>query len=198
MSLANENDSSKFLLRAVNILLKTINEEPIDSEEDFDAIKEAQNAADTLEEVKKAVLSEEWDVCYDEGYTFPVDSEGYIPVPANVLDIYQDGGNVIMRDWRLYDKTAQSAKFEEAQSMNVVWNLDFNSLPHPLRYYITVRAARIFQDREVTDGTMHTFTEEDERKALTAARRSEARSTSANMLDTFDYPASAYDERRGL
>ena len=192
--LTYENDSSKFRLYAINTMLQTINEEPLESEEDFDKVREAQIAAGVLEETKKNVLSDEWDVAFDEAYSFPIDTSGFVNIPANVLDIYDDAGNLIMRDWKLYDKTAQSFIFESAQTVNVVWNTEFNNLPHPLRNYITVRASRVFQARQVMDTNIYAFTKEDEQMAYSTARRSEARSTSANMLDNIDIQG-GFDER---
>ncbi len=182
LELQVEYDSTKFHLTAINILLQHINQLPIDNEEELNDVLEAQTAASVLLETKVEVLSDEWDFNRDENYSFPPDTSGYIALPANILDIYDPQGNIIMRDWRLYDKTSQSAKFTEAQTMNVVWNVDFNSLTHPLRNYITIRAARKFQARQVMDTNLYSYTKEDEEAALMIARRSEARTGNYNML----------------
>lgn len=184
--LSYENDSSKFFLYSINTMLQTINEEPINSEEDISKVREAQIASLVLEETKKNVLADGWDVNFDSNYKFPVDLNGFINIPANVLDIWTDDGNLIMRDWKLYDKTNQSSIFEEAKSVNVYWNTEFNKLPHPLRNYITVKASRIFQARQVMDSSMYAYTQDDENSAYQVARRSEARSTRASMLDNID------------
>ena len=182
-----DNDSMKFYLYAVNILLQHINQLPIATEADIDEVLEAQIAASVLEEVKQAVLADGWEVNFDADYAFPPDTEGYINIPSNVLDFASTDSNLVVRDWRMYDKKNQTAIFEEAQKVDVYWNSEFNSLPHPLRYYITIRAARVFQARQIMDQATYGFTVEDENDAYATARRSETRNTNGNMLEGTDY-----------
>ena len=178
-------NTEHLLLDAVNILLGTINEHPIEDEADFEAILEARVARDTLYEVKRAVLSEQWDFNTDKNYIFPLDAiSKNIPVPANVLDISGKNGDVIMRNWRLYSKSAQSHVFEDEVACEVVWDMMFNSLSHPMRHYITIRAARVFAARSIGDDKAIQFNAVDEEDARLAARRSEGRTGSYNMLNS--------------
>ena len=175
-------DSEKALLDAVNILLESINELPIEDEADFDLVIEARQARNKLIEVKRSVLSEGWDFNADTNWIFPTDLEGFIPVPSNVLDLVADRGDVIIRNWRLYSKKNQSHIFEDEVKCDVVWDMDFNTISHPLRHYITIRAARIFASKTVGDKDEYTFNAEDEEDARLAARRSEGRTGKYNML----------------
>lgn len=181
-TLQEQYDSSKFFLTAINTLLQLINEPPIETEEDVTELVEAQIASDVILEVKTEVLSEGWDFNTDNDYLFPVNIEGIIPVGANVLDISSRDGDIIMRDWRLYSKSNQSAIFEESQAMNVIWNMDFNSITHPIRNYITLMAAVKFQARQVMDKDLYQYTKEDVEKAFLIARRSEGKTAKYNML----------------
>jgi len=176
-------NTEHILLDAVNILLGTINEQPIEVEEDFDAILEARIAREVLFEVKRAVLSEQWDFNTDKNYIFPIDASGMIPVPSNVLDIAGNNGDVIMRNWRLYSKSAQSSIFEEEVACNVTWDMMFDSITHPIRHYITIRAARVFAARTIGDDKAIQFNAVDEEDARLAARRSESRTGQYNMLN---------------
>ena len=175
-------DSQKFHLQSINVMLQMINQPPIEDEADLTKVLEAQIATSVLIETKKEVLADEWDFNRDVDYAFPRDASGYISVPANILDIYDPRGDVIMRDWRLYSKTSQSAIFTEDQPMNVVWDIEFNSLTHPIRNYITVRASRKFQARQVMDTDIYSYTIKDEEDAYIMARRSEARTGRYNMI----------------
>jgi hypothetical protein len=176
-------NTEKLLLDSVNILLKAINQLPIETEADYDVLIEARLARDTLIEVKRAVLSEGWDFNTDKNYLLPIDNQGMIPVPSNVLDLQAvAGNNLIIRDWRLYDKDRQSFVFDEAQKVNIIWDMDFNSLTHPIRHYITIRAARIFISRTIGDTTAVGFTQLDEEDAYLACRRSESRTNKYNMF----------------
>ncbi len=177
-------NTEHLLLDAVNILLGTINEPPIDNEADFEYIDEAQRAKSILLEVKRAVLSEGWDFNTDNNWLFAIDFQGMIPVPTNVLDITGERGDVIMRNWRLYSKKNQSHIFTDDVRCKVIWDFDFNSLTHPLRHYTTIRAARIFAARMIGDKDAITFNNMDEESARIAARRSEDRTGRYNMLNS--------------
>jgi hypothetical protein len=175
-------NTEHLLMDAVNILLQTIDELPIEDEEDYDNIIEARIARDNIIEAKRAVLSEGWDFNTDKNWTLPLDIRHMIPVPQNVLDITANRSDVIMRDWRLYSKKDQSHIFEEEVPCDITWDLDFNSLSHPLRHYITIRAARLFQTRMIGDEKQTKYNEVDEEDARLAARRSESRTGQYNML----------------
>lgn len=183
-SLLEQNDSSKLFLTAVNKLLRSINEPPIATEADIDQLLEATTAASTLIETKREVLSMDWDFNTDIGWAFPPDEQGYITIPANVLDLSASDGDLIMRDWRLYSRSAQSALFDEAQKLDVVWDMDFNSLTHPIRNYVTIRAMRIFQAEQIMDTDIYQYTASDEETAYMIARRSEGRTKKFNMLNS--------------
>ena len=180
--LEQQYDSSKFFLHSVNVLLQMINELPVNDDVELVEILEAQLASSVLIETKKEVLSEGWDINIDEDYEFPQDANGFISIPANVLDISSSDGDIIIRDWRLYSKSNQSAIFDEPQGMSVIWDLDFNSLSHPIRNFITIRAARKFQARQVMDTNIYGYTQSDEEDAYIVARRSEGFTGKYNML----------------
>jgi hypothetical protein len=177
-------DSDKFLLYAINVMLQCINELPLNDDEDLAASLEGQIAQSVLIETKKQVLSEEWHFNTDYGYPFAPDANGYIPIPSNVLDIVASNKNVIMRNWKLYDKDNFTYHFDDPVECDVVWDMDFNELTHPIRYYINVKAARIFQGRMIGDRTTYAFTSEDEENARYAALDSESRTRKPNMLES--------------
>lgn len=177
-------DSSKFFLAAVNVMLQMINELPIADDVELAEILEAQLAASVLIETKKEILGEGWDVNSDKDYEFPQDTEGYINIPANVLDISSTDANIIMRNWQLYNKKDKTAIFEEPQTMDVIWDLDFNTLTQPIRNFITIRAARKFQARTIMDTNVYSYSQADEEDAHGIARRSEGFTGRYNMLDS--------------
>ena len=172
----------QLLIDAVNILLAEINENPIEDAEDFEFILEAKKAKMTLIEAKRAVLSEGWDFNTDKNWIFPIDVNGMIPIPMNVLDVTSTRPDVIMRNWRLYSKKDQSHIFEEEVPCKVIWDADFNSLSHPLRHYITLRAVNLFVARQTGDTNVYGANSKDMEDAVLAARRSETRTSQYNML----------------
>jgi len=169
--------------------LQTINELPIEDDTDLANSTTGQIAEMTIIEVKKKVLSEGWDFNTDKNYPFPPDLSGEIAIPYNVLDIVASGGkNYVMRDWRLYNKDDFSFEFEEAVDCDVVWDMDFNALTHPIREYITIRAARVFQARTIGDQLGYSYSQKDEEDSYINARTSESRTGRYNML-TSEYGA---------
>jgi len=180
-------NTEQLLLDSVNILLETINELPLEEAEDFAQVVEARQAKGVLLETKRSVLSEGWDFNKDTDWKFPLDVNGMIPVPTNVLDITANRADVIMRNWRLYSKSDQSHIFEEEVPATVVWDMDFNALTHPIRHYITIRAARIFASRVIGDKNAIALNEMDEEDARLAARRSESRTGQYNLLTSGQY-----------
>lgn len=181
-TLDQQYDSSKFFLYSVNILLQVINELPINDDVELAEIQEAQLASSVLIETKKEVLSDGWNFNTDKDYSFAPNIDGFINIPSNVLDISSSDGDLVMRDWRLYSKSNQSAIFDEPQVLDVIWDVDFNSLTHPLRNFITIRAARKFQARQVMDTSVYGYTADDEEAAFVIAKRSEGFTGRYNML----------------
>lgn len=184
MSIEQQYDSQHFLVESINILLETIGEYPIETLADINSVLEAKLAESSIIESKKFILSKGWDVNTDSNYSFQPDENGYINIPPHVLDINVEGQNIIMRDWKLYDKDNKTRKFDSPVSCSVVWNLDFNTLPHPLRYYITVSAARKFQARYISDENIYRFTQEDEQLALIQAKKSNGFTAEYNIFNT--------------
>jgi hypothetical protein len=178
-----ETDSTKLFLDAVNILLQCIGESPLEDEEDISEVLEARIAAGVIVEAKKEILGDNWDFNRDEAYTLSPDTNGFIAVPANILDLSSSDGDLIVRGWKLYSKSNQTQEFEDAQDVDIVWDLPFNDLTHPIRNYITVSAARKFQARQVGDNFTYAYTKEDVIQARMIARRSDARTTKDNMYN---------------
>ena len=178
-----EFNSQKFMLNSVNILLQAIGELPIEDESDIDAIVEARIARDCIIEAKMAVLSMGWDINTDKDYSLLTDEEGFISVPPNALDIQIPNTNIIVRDWQLYDKDSKTRKFTNGVTATIKWNLDFNTLPHSFRHYITIRASKIFQGRLIGDKTMYSYTQQDEQMALLLLKKSDGFTGEYNMLN---------------
>lgn len=184
----DETDSSKLLLSAINILLQVVNELPIESDTDLQNSTYGQLAEMTIIEVKKEVLSQGWSFNTDENYPFPPDVNNEINIPYNVLDIVASAGkNYIMRDWKLYNKDDFTFNFTESVPCNVVWNMDFNSLTHPIRHYITIKASRVFQARTIGDQATYSYTAKDEEDAYMSARFSEGRTGRYNVIESQEY-----------
>jgi len=73
--------------------------------------------------------------------------------------------DVVQRGSRLYNRATNSFFFSTdvtEVSMNAVVLLDFTDLPEAARRYITLKAARVFQDRVVGSAELHGYQQRDE------------------------------------
>ena len=179
-----EQDSSKLLLDAVNVLLQMIGEPPVEDDEDYNEIIEARIALEVINEAKREILADGWDINTDKGYTFALGNDGKIPVPFNVLSISSADGDLIVRSWQLYSKRRRSQNFEEAQTVDVIWDIPFNEITHALRNYITISAARKFQARQIMDRLVYAYSETDEGRARIIAKREDGRTSKPNLYES--------------
>lgn len=157
-------------LSAVNSMLATIGEAPINTLEDLGVV-DAVTARSTLAEVTRSVLVEGWTFNTDLDYPFA--PEGFAPfeikLPPNAMSVLTvpDYEHIIARGNRLYDRTRRSYNFKDHPPVpcEVVWSMSFSELPEATRQYVFIRAARIFQSRALGSDKIHMITEAEERQA---------------------------------
>jgi hypothetical protein len=167
-------------LSAVNGMLATIGEAPINSLEDTSLVDVAV-AKGALDEVTRALLVDGWSFNTDEDY--PLYPEGFAPfaisVPSNAMVCLpsSDFAHITVRGNRLYDTKRFSFDFQDhpAVPCKMVWRLDFADLPEVTRQYIAVRAARLFQARTTASDILHQFTNADEQAARWTHQRNNVR-----------------------
>lgn len=173
-------------LEAVNLMLSCIGESPISTLNDPSSV-DAVTAVARLREVSRSVQSKGWHFNTEKNYTLtPEATHGYIYLPANcagvdtvVPDAHVD---ITQRGNRLYDRRNHTFTFTKQLKVDMVVLLPFEDLPETARYYIAVRAARIFQDRSVGSETLFRFNSEDEREAKRTFSRAEGNAADHNIL----------------
>lgn len=156
-------------LDAVNVVLSAAGEQPVSSL--TPAVADASNADNIIEEVSRSVQSVGWHFNTDEDVPLSPDNDGLINLPANVLkiDVENDASvDVVQRGVKLYDRKARSYVFSRPVKADIVYFLPFDELPEQARYYIAVKAARMFHDRFIGAEAQHRFTTEDETRAQMA------------------------------
>ena len=173
-------------LDAVNIMLGTIGESPINSLDAATGVVDAVTARSILAEVSVQVQEEGWHFNTDYEFDLTPDNSGFIYVPSNAIEVdtspYSRDYDVAIRGNRLYDRGNKTYVFSKPLKADLTILLEFNELPQAARHYITVRAARVFQQRVVGSDTLNGFTQADESRALRAIRRYEARTADYNIL----------------
>lgn len=156
-------------LQAINTMLSTIGEPPINSltNQRVDSVV----AQSILDETSREVLSYGWHFNTDEDVEMiPDSSDGSIYIADTVVRVDMDPDNdqydIVIRGNRLYNRKTNSYFFSAPIKTIKVSLMEFDDMPEVAKRYITIRAARVFQDRMVGSEKIHGFTTQDEIMAL--------------------------------
>lgn len=174
-------------LDAINMMLGTIGESPINSLDGASGVVDAVLAQKILKEVSVQVQEEGWHFNVENNFVLtPAVPSKNIFLPDNCIEVDTSGPDqtldVSMRGNRLYDRTNRTFEFTKDITCDLVLLFDFEELPQAARHYIAIRAARVFQQRLVGSEALGTFTERDEVRARTALKRFEAKTADYNIL----------------
>ena len=179
-------------LEAINTILSAIGEAPINSLTGSLPI-DATQAQNLLKEISREIQAAGWHFNSFYDYTLSLDTDSKIPLATNIMRVdlnvnkYDVGTyNVIKRGGFLYNKKGNTFVFDKALDAIVVIYLDFTDLPENARRYITVRAARIFQDRLLGANTLHGFNTQDELNALAILKQEEADTADHSIFNNWD------------
>tara|TARA_S200000501_G_scaffold242162_1_gene226856 strand:+ start:1893 stop:2534 length:642 start_codon:yes stop_codon:yes gene_type:complete len=183
-------------LESVNIMLAAIGESPVNTiNETTGQIfnntvlpVDAQIALDVLQEQNKAVQSEGWSFNTEIDVTLirnEVTKE--IVLPNDILridsNIHQHPSiDPIQRGLKMYDRLNNTFLFENDLISTVVYFRTFEEIPEQARYYITIKAARIFIDRLVGDGGLRGYTQQDEARARAVLLETDLANADHNLL----------------
>lgn len=178
-------------LEAVNFMLGTISESPINTLEGSLGV-DAVTAINILRNTSRQWQTKGWHFNTDVNVKVSPDSDGYLTLPSNAVEVDTVGTSfykdLVQHGTRLYDPHEQTYEFTEAVYVNMVKLLDFDILPEAVRWYITVSAARKFADQRLGEDVTHVFTKEDEIAAQAQARKSDTRNKDRTI---FDHPTVA-------
>lgn len=172
-------------LEAVNDIISMLGESPVATLEENQVI-EASLALRFLRNENRRFQTRGWMFNTEPGMTLNPTSSGYIELPRNTLKADTVGGSagtdVVIRGNRLYDRGNHTYQFEDPVEVDLIIGLTFEELPSSARNYVTVKAARTFQDRYAGDEALHAYTRDDERYALMVVLEEEMEQADPNML----------------
>ena len=127
-------------------------------------------ALNTLREVSREVQAEGWS--FNKEYDYPItpDNNDEVKIPSNVLqmdltttrteNLNRDSVN---RGGKLYDRTAHSYKWTDATVyVDIIWEMDWGSIPEPIQAFITARAASIVSSRIIGDPNQYQMLQQKE------------------------------------
>lgn len=177
------------VLEAVNQIIATIGEPPVNSVEDNGVI-DAVMALQALSAVNRAVQLKGWHWNTEENYpiatTYP---EGELRLPKNTLKVDTSGADgdldldLVHRGQRLYDRKNHTFQIGRSVKVDIVFLLPFEELPEAARTYITVKAARRFNEGQIGSELLSNFTLRDEQMALFALEEAEGETADYNILN---------------
>ena len=174
-------------LEAINIMLAAIGEAPVNTLTGTLPV-DVRLAQSTLTEVNKEVQSEGWSFNTEIDVTQQRDnSTQQINLSTDILridpNIHQHPNiDAIQRGLKLYDRINNKFEFDEDLICTVVYFRTFVEIPEPARRYITIKAARIFVDRLVSDDGLRTYTQQDEVRARAILMETDLANGDHNLL----------------
>lgn len=177
-------------LRAVNQILSFIGEAPVNSLEDSTGVGDVSLAERVLDEITLEVLSNGWHFNTNFDVEYTPDSEKKINVAESVLRIDTDPGrygdmDITLRGRKLYNRKGNTYEFDDPIKTTVVIELPWDDLPETARRYVTLRAARVNQDRALGAPDLQKVGMQEEFAALAALREYDAGSADYSVFDAY-------------
>ena len=178
-------------LESVNVILSTIGESPLNSLSGSLPV-DGTVAKNVLSEISREVQSSGWHFNTHYKSTLTRDTNNNIPVATNVVRVELDPNleskgdyDLVQRDGFLYNLAKNTDIFDrDFEDVVQVYLLPFNEIPEQAKRYITIRSARVFHDRTLGANTLHKFSQEDEKQALSILRNAESRTGDFTIFDT--------------
>jgi len=171
-------------LEAVNVLLTTIGEAPVNTLTG-NQVTDVSIAKQVLNEVSREVQAQGWHFNTEDGVELSPDGFKEIIVPADTARIDARDYNIVRREGKLFNLDKRSYEFTSKIKVSIVYFQDFLQLPDVAKKYITTRASRIFSDRLLNSETIHKMTSRDEQKALIDLKEYQGDTADYNMMDSF-------------
>jgi hypothetical protein len=175
-------------LEAVNIMLSTIGESPVNSLSS--GLVDAELAETILDSTSKAVQSEGWNFNRDDAFTVAPNLSGEIVIPLNVLradaTLKSDSKDLVQRGTKMYDKKEHTFIINESVELDLIVELAFTDLPEIARRYVALRAARVFQERVVGSDFISDINRVDERFAYYQLQEFETDTEDHNIFNNND------------
>ena len=175
-------------LESINVMLTAIGESPVNTITSS-TTTDVSIAIQILDNVSREVQSVGWHFNTDTNYKLVKNTSNQIELPSNALRVdnaNQDADlDLVERGRKLWDRENHTYTINKDIRVNITWFLEFSDLPETTRRDITIRAARIFQDRMLASETLHTFHQVDELQALSALKEHEGDTRDHSIFDNY-------------
>lgn len=184
-------------LQAVNLMLATIGEAPVNTLE-VSGLEDVAAAKERLRNVTRTILTKGYKFNVDTNYPMIPDVNGNILIPPNMLKVVTTREystyDITQRNGMLYDRAKLTAVFDKTIYVDITWFFAYDTLPEPARWYIAVRAAREFQVARLGSESIARYTEKDEAEARSTFIDAMGETEAYNIL-TDNYTVASILER---
>lgn len=182
---------AKSKLNMINDSLLSIGETPFAEGTIVDTLPlgtDGETAKRLVEATMVEVQSRGWYFNTDYNFRLLPDNNGFITMPPNTLRI--DFGNssnkhqYTQKNGSIYDYLNQTFLISDTLEAGVVWLVDYSDLPPEAYEYISLRAARKFQQKAVGSTETDGFTLRDEQDTLINMQRRQLQSQDFNISNS--------------
>jgi hypothetical protein len=180
-------------LEAVNTMLSAIREAPVNSLSS--GLIDAESAEAILDKVSRSIQDQGHPFNTETDYTFSPDVNGEIVLPlefikadlaASVTAYRSSEKEYVLRGRKMYDTVAHTYAIGEDLVLDVVVLLDFGLLPESARRYISIKAARMFQERILGSESLSSYQTNDELQAHNDFANAMGELGDYNIYDSYD------------
>lgn len=172
-------------LEAINLMLSVIGESPVNTVTDSGVV-DAVVARQILSQASRECQLIGWHWNIETNYELAATTDGELMLPTNCLRVdttgYDEGLDLVQRGNRLYDRTNHTYNVGRSVKVEMIVLLPFEELPEAARSYITIRAARQFQERMVGSEVLQAFNSRDELRAMAILHDAQAEVADYNVL----------------
>jgi hypothetical protein len=176
-------------LEAINSMMTAIGESPVNTITQA-TTTDVSIALSILENVSREIQSQGWFFNTDLKYTLNPNTSNQIELPVNALRLntvdLSKLYNLVERNRKLYDRKNNTYTITYPVTVDIIFYLGFEELPEVARRYITLRAARIFQDRMLGSNQLHGYHQQDEFTALMDLKEAEGDIGGHNIFNNYD------------
>lgn len=170
-------------LEAVNECLSNIGQAPV-STITGDLSSDTETALNMVRTVNRALQSKGWYWNTEKNFELSPNVDGDILIPSNSLSVDTTGDSsdldLVARGRRLYDRENHTYTFTDPVYVELVIGLTFEELPETARRYISLKSARLFQNR--LDGVESGLDTADEKDAYADLHADQLRVEDSNIL----------------
>jgi len=172
-------------LNAINVMLGTLSEAPINSLEEGKGIIEVDISKRILDETTREVQSMKLSFNTYIDYELQPNSNNEIELPANTLRVKASriGDKFVQRGSKLFNRNENSYEFKTNAEVELSLLIPFEEMPEIARYYVIIRASRKLQQRVLGSETLYGFTIQEEEMARQNLFDFEADVDKYNIID---------------